>query len=78
MWWITCKYYLFYGFQEINGNIKVEYHVMEDNHFCSGIEFVKKQDAIDEDDGWVVCYVHDENKNQSKVIFLYHFYFIFL
>ncbi|XP_039142977.1 carotenoid 9,10(9',10')-cleavage dioxygenase 1-like [Dioscorea cayenensis subsp. rotundata] len=53
--------------EEINGNIKVEYHVMDDNHFCSGIEFVKKQDAIDEDDGWVVCYVHDENKNQSKV-----------
>ncbi|KAK1267644.1 Carotenoid 9,10(9',10')-cleavage dioxygenase 1 [Acorus gramineus] len=46
---------------------KVECHALEDNHFCSGVQFVERPGATDEDDGWVVCYIHDEKSNVSKV-----------
>nr|CAD1843411.1 unnamed protein product [Ananas comosus var. bracteatus] len=47
--------------------INVDYHVLEENHFCSGVQFVEKKDAVDEDDGWLISYVHDEKANVSKV-----------
>ncbi|XXG48093.1 hypothetical protein AAC387_Pa02g2625 [Persea americana] len=47
--------------------IKVEYHVLEDNCFCSGLQFVGKPSGIDEDDGWLICYVHNEKTNLSQV-----------
>ncbi|KAK1313598.1 Carotenoid 9,10(9',10')-cleavage dioxygenase 1 [Acorus calamus] len=47
--------------------VKVECRVLEDNHFCSGVQFVERPGATDEDDGWVVCYIHDEKSNVSKV-----------
>ncbi|XP_058075664.1 carotenoid 9,10(9',10')-cleavage dioxygenase-like [Magnolia sinica] len=31
--------------------IKVEYHVLEENQFCSGLHFIPKPGGIDEDDG---------------------------
>ncbi|EEC80067.1 hypothetical protein OsI_21783 [Oryza sativa Indica Group] len=45
----------------------VEYHVLKEKTFCSGVQFVAKENGIDEDDGWIITYVHDELTNVSQV-----------
>uniref|UniRef100_A0A0E0LUB1 Carotenoid cleavage dioxygenase n=1 Tax=Oryza punctata TaxID=4537 RepID=A0A0E0LUB1_ORYPU len=47
--------------------IKVEYHQLAKNQFCSGVTFVPKATGVYEDDGWIVSFVHDEETNISKV-----------
>ncbi|KAK9156811.1 hypothetical protein Scep_003385 [Stephania cephalantha] len=47
--------------------VKEEYHRLEEGTFCSGLQFVGKPGGVDEDDGWLVCYVHDERRNVSQV-----------
>ncbi|KAH0715635.1 hypothetical protein KY284_008540 [Solanum tuberosum] len=47
--------------------IKVEYHIFPKNTFCSGATFVPKLDGVDEDDGWILTFTHNENTNQSQV-----------
>jgi len=47
----------------------VEYHALQEKQFCSGVQFVAKQNGIYEDDGWVITYVHDEGTNMSQVIY---------
>ena len=47
--------------------IKVEYHRFEANNFCTGIAFVSKHGGVEEDDGWIVSYVHNEDANISQV-----------
>ncbi|KAK3128457.1 hypothetical protein QOZ80_6BG0461960 [Eleusine coracana subsp. coracana] len=47
--------------------ILVEYHALKEKHFCSGVQFVAKENGIDEDDGWIVTYVHNEGNNTSQV-----------
>ncbi|KAK4709386.1 hypothetical protein R3W88_030311 [Solanum pinnatisectum] len=47
--------------------IKAEYHIFPKNTFCSGATFVPKLDGVDEDDGWIVAFTHNENTNQSQV-----------
>ncbi|KAF9590614.1 hypothetical protein IFM89_035932 [Coptis chinensis] len=46
--------------------IKVEYHKLGENTFCSGATFVPKQGSQDEDDGWIVSFVHNEDTNVSQ------------
>ncbi|CAM0908153.1 unnamed protein product [Alopecurus aequalis] len=53
----TCK----------EGLIKVEYHHLQRNQFCSGATFVPKLNGANEDDGWIISYVHDEGENKSEV-----------
>ncbi|XP_011626793.1 carotenoid 9,10(9',10')-cleavage dioxygenase [Amborella trichopoda] len=47
--------------------IKVEYHRLEENQYCSGAVFVSRPGGSDEDDGWIVCFAHNENTNISEV-----------
>ncbi|PIA42823.1 hypothetical protein AQUCO_02000340v1 [Aquilegia coerulea] len=47
--------------------IKVEYHKFEKDNFCSGATFVSKHGHQDEDDGWILCFVHNEETNVSQV-----------
>lgn len=47
--------------------IKVECHRFENNTFCTGATFVPKPGNHDEDDGWVITFVHSEDTNLSKV-----------
>nr|XP_019066509.1 carotenoid 9,10(9',10')-cleavage dioxygenase 1-like [Solanum lycopersicum] len=54
-------------FKEEEDLIKVEYHIFPKNTFCSGATFVPKLDGVDEDDGWIVAFTHNENTNQSQV-----------
>ena len=38
--------------QENRELISVEYHTLKEKQFCSGVQFVAKENGIDEDDGW--------------------------
>ncbi|GJX04845.1 carotenoid 9,10(9',10')-cleavage dioxygenase 1-like protein, partial [Tanacetum coccineum] len=48
--------------------VKMEFHKFPKNTFCTGAAFVAKPDGLDEDDGWVITFVHDEYSNISRVI----------
>ncbi|KAF9613048.1 hypothetical protein IFM89_005482 [Coptis chinensis] len=56
-----------FGSEEI---VKVEYHKLEENNFCTGAAFVSKPVGRDEDDGWIVCFVHNEETDVSQVKFI--------
>ncbi|KAK4854458.1 hypothetical protein QYF36_024159 [Acer negundo] len=47
--------------------IKVEYHKFEEGVFCTGAAFVSKGRGLEEDDGWIITFVHNENTNTSQV-----------
>ncbi|KAL4194118.1 hypothetical protein AMTRI_Chr05g67090 [Amborella trichopoda] len=47
--------------------IKVEYHRLEKNEFCDGVVFVARPGSTEEDDGWILCFIHNENTNTSHV-----------
>ncbi|XP_047071128.1 carotenoid 9,10(9',10')-cleavage dioxygenase 1-like [Lolium rigidum] len=49
------------------GLIKVEYHHLDRNQFCTGATFVPKVSGANEDDGWIVSFVHDEGTHKSEV-----------
>ncbi|KAF9662256.1 hypothetical protein SADUNF_Sadunf18G0034200 [Salix dunnii] len=46
--------------------IQVEYHKFEQNTFCTGAAFVPKQGSHEEDDGWIITFVHNEDTSMSK------------
>ncbi|XP_052164052.1 carotenoid 9,10(9',10')-cleavage dioxygenase 1-like isoform X3 [Oryza glaberrima] len=46
--------------------INVEYHHLGRNKFCSGATFVPKVNGANEDDGWIISFVHDEEINNSQ------------
>lgn len=48
--------------------IKVEYHNFPKNTYCTGSTFLPKIGGIEEDDGFIITYVHDETNNISQVI----------
>ncbi|KAM5565533.1 hypothetical protein ABKV19_019506 [Rosa sericea] len=60
-----------------NEEIKVERHMFEENTFCTGAAFVPKQsdssrigsilEEVEEDDGWVITFVHNEDTKVSQV-----------
>ncbi|KAI3935755.1 hypothetical protein MKX01_032939 [Papaver californicum] len=48
--------------------VKVEYHNFGKNTYCSGAVFVSNPEhGSDEDDGWLISYVHNEDTNISQV-----------
>ncbi|XP_034890793.1 carotenoid 9,10(9',10')-cleavage dioxygenase 1-like [Populus alba] len=53
--------------EQSEGHIKVEHHEFEGNTFCTGSAFVPKEGGVEEDDGWIITFVHDEDTNTSKV-----------
>ncbi|KAE8735233.1 Carotenoid 9,10(9',10')-cleavage dioxygenase 1, putative isoform 2 [Hibiscus syriacus] len=55
---------------ENQGLIKVEHHVFERNTFCSGAAFVPKDKGVEEDDGCVITFVHNEATNASQVLII--------
>ncbi|CAN6682016.1 unnamed protein product [Malus baccata var. baccata] len=52
---------------QLEEEIKVENHMFEENSFCSGASFVPNRRGLEEDDGWVITYVHNEDTNISQV-----------
>ncbi|PIA42821.1 hypothetical protein AQUCO_02000338v1 [Aquilegia coerulea] len=56
--------------EQINSEelIKVEYHKFEKNSFCSGATFLPKHgQQNEEDEGWILCFVHNEETDISEV-----------
>ncbi|XP_029127782.1 carotenoid 9,10(9',10')-cleavage dioxygenase 1 isoform X2 [Cajanus cajan] len=47
--------------------IRVECHMFEKNTFCSGASFVTRDGGLEEDDGWIIAFVHNEDTNISEV-----------
>ncbi|CAB4266487.1 unnamed protein product [Prunus armeniaca] len=47
--------------------LEVESHMFEEKSFCSGAAFVPKQGGLEEDDGWAITFVHNEDTNISQV-----------
>ncbi|KAM0938555.1 putative 9-cis-epoxycarotenoid dioxygenase [Dioscorea sansibarensis] len=52
------------GCQEL---IKVEHHEFGENQFSSGSAFVPRPAGSEEDDGWIISHVHNEETNISQV-----------
>ncbi|XP_062194124.1 carotenoid 9,10(9',10')-cleavage dioxygenase-like [Phragmites australis] len=54
---------------EISGSdlIKMQYHWLGNDQFCSGAAFVPRVGGSHEDDGWIVSFVHNEKTNISQV-----------
>ncbi|KAK2969364.1 hypothetical protein RJ640_023625, partial [Escallonia rubra] len=48
--------------------IKTVYHKFAKNNFCTGSAYVSKPGAVEEDDGWIVAFVHDEDTDTSHVL----------
>ncbi|XP_073134611.1 carotenoid 9,10(9',10')-cleavage dioxygenase-like isoform X2 [Henckelia pumila] len=46
--------------------IKAEYHMFPENTFCTGAAFVAKQGAVEEDNGWLITFVHNEDTHMSE------------
>ncbi|TKY74555.1 Carotenoid 9,10(9',10')-cleavage dioxygenase [Spatholobus suberectus] len=47
--------------------MRVECHMFENNTFCSGAAFVPRDGGLEEDDGWIIALVHNEDTNISEV-----------
>ncbi|CAI8599842.1 unnamed protein product [Vicia faba] len=47
--------------------IKMEYHMFEKNTYCNGAAFVGRDGGVEEDDGWIITFVHNEDTNKSQV-----------
>lgn len=52
---------------QIEDAIRVEYHMFEENILCSGAAFIPREGGTEEDDGWIISYVHDECNDVSQV-----------
>ncbi|XP_025012666.1 carotenoid 9,10(9',10')-cleavage dioxygenase 1 isoform X2 [Ricinus communis] len=62
-----AKLYFEEGENKFDEVIKVEYHKFEKNTFCTGAAFVPKTASTpEEDDGWIITFVHNEDTNVSK------------
>ncbi|KAL4335809.1 hypothetical protein GQ457_07G044720 [Hibiscus cannabinus] len=55
------------GGNQVDGSIGVEYHMFEKNTYCSGAAFVPKEGGVEEDDGWIITFVHHQDTNISQV-----------
>ncbi|XP_021276993.1 carotenoid 9,10(9',10')-cleavage dioxygenase-like isoform X2 [Herrania umbratica] len=53
--------------RQVEGLTKEEYHMFKENTFCTGASFVPKEGGIEEDDGWIITFVHNEDTNISQV-----------
>ncbi|EOY29737.1 Carotenoid 9,10(9',10')-cleavage dioxygenase 1, putative isoform 2 [Theobroma cacao] len=53
--------------RQVEGLTKGEYHMFKENTFCTGAAFVPKEGGVEEDDGWIITFVHNEDTNISQV-----------
>ncbi|XP_059639104.1 carotenoid dioxygenase carX-like [Cornus florida] len=55
------------GKKQCENFVKAEYHKFEKNTFCSGAAFVPKRGDSKEDDGWIICFIYNEDNCISQV-----------
>ncbi|EFJ07263.1 hypothetical protein SELMODRAFT_132803, partial [Selaginella moellendorffii] len=60
-------YLRFAVYRHAKDEIDVKYHDLGANRYGSEPLFVARPHSTDEDDGWIVSYVHDEETNKSEV-----------
>lgn len=41
--------------------------MFEKNVFCTGSAFVPRDGGVEEDDGWIITFVHNEDTDISQV-----------
>jgi len=41
--------------------------MFDKNTFCSGAAFVPREGGVEEDDGWIIAFVHNEDTIISEV-----------
>ncbi|CDP16200.1 unnamed protein product [Coffea canephora] len=51
-------------------SMKVERHKFQENTFCSGATFVPNSVGVEEDDGWIIAFVHNERTNISQASYI--------
>lgn len=52
--------------------------MFENNTFCTGAAFVPAKGGLEEDDGWIITFVHKEDTNISQVLIAPLCYFLML
>ncbi|KAK7282983.1 hypothetical protein RIF29_12148 [Crotalaria pallida] len=62
-----CSELLPQGDTEHEEAIRVEYHRFESNVYCTGSTFIAKEGGLEEDDGWIITFVHNEDTDISQV-----------
>ena len=57
--------------QQISGSsfIRMQYHWLGKDQFCSGAAFVPRVGGSHEDDGWIISFIHNEKNNTSQASF---------
>ncbi|XP_059639103.1 carotenoid 9,10(9',10')-cleavage dioxygenase 1-like, partial [Cornus florida] len=55
------------GTRQCENFVKVQHHKFGKNIFCSGSAFVPKRGGSEEDDGWIICFVYNEDNGASQV-----------
>ncbi|KAK4276992.1 hypothetical protein QN277_015068 [Acacia crassicarpa] len=53
--------------EKLEEAVRVEYHMFEENVYCTGAAFVPKDGGLEEDDGWIITFVHNEDTDMSQV-----------
>ncbi|XP_030543072.1 carotenoid 9,10(9',10')-cleavage dioxygenase 1-like [Rhodamnia argentea] len=51
----------------IEETIMLDYHEFGENIFCTGAAFVPNENGFEEDDGWIITFVHNESTDTSQV-----------
>jgi carotenoid cleavage dioxygenase-like enzyme len=49
--------------------IRMQYHWLGKDQFCSGAAFVPRVGGSHEDDGWIISFIHNEKNNTSQAGF---------
>ncbi|CAJ1973892.1 unnamed protein product [Sphenostylis stenocarpa] len=63
----SCTQFSMGNKEQAEKPIRVECHMFGKNTFCSGAAFVPRDGGLEEDDGWIIAFVHNEDINISEV-----------
>lgn len=53
---------------DFEDNATPEIHYLGENRYCGEAVFAPREGGTAEDDGWLLTFVHDENRNQSELL----------
>jgi carotenoid cleavage dioxygenase-like enzyme len=59
-----------FDFGEGTDQVKTQVHHLGENRYGGEFVFAPRPGATTEDDGWLITFVHDEEKNQSELLIL--------
>ena len=59
-----------FDFSDGTVDVQTQVHQLGSNRYCGEAVFAPRLGAAEEDDGWLLTYVHDEETNQSELLIL--------